>query len=87
MHGFCDVLEQAFAAVVHLGSAYEDGTVEVELVAFKTRVTSLKKQTISQLELLGAVILSCLMSNVTDCLSESISKFYWTDPMATIHWI
>ena len=83
MHGFCDALEKAFAAVVYLRSAYEDGTVEVKLVASKTCVSPLK----SHPTIIGAIISSRLMSNVTGCLFESLPKFYWTDSMAIPHWI
>ena len=87
LHGFCDASEQAFVAVIYLRSVYVNETVEVALVASKTRVSPMKKQSIPRLELLGAVILSCLMRNVTSSLSKPISTFYWTDSMATLHWI
>ena len=87
LHGFCDASEQAFAAVVYMRSVNVDGAVEVALVASKTRVSPMKKQSIPRLELLGAVILSRLMRNVTSSLSKPISTFYWTDSMATLHWI
>ena len=87
LHGFCDASEQAFAAVIYLRSTNEEGIVEVTLVASKTRVSPLKWQTIPRLELLGAVILSRLMNNVTVSLLRSIPTFYWTDSMATLYWI
>ena len=84
LHGFCDASEQAFGAVVYMRSVYENG---VSLVASKTRVAPTKKQTIPHLELLGAVILSHLMSSVTTSLSNPIPTFFCTDSMATLHWI
>jgi len=39
LHGFCDASERAFAAVIYLRSVCVDGTVEVTLVAAKTRVS------------------------------------------------
>ena len=87
LHGFCDASEQAFAAVIYIRSAYVDGTVEVALVASKTRVSPIKKQSIPRLELLGAVILGRLMKNVISSLPKPVPTFYWTDSMATLHWI
>lgn len=87
LHGFSDVSELAFAAVVYMRSLYEDGSVKVSLVAPKTRVAPTKKQTIPHLELLVAVILSRLMNSIIVSLPGSISAFCWTDSMATLHWI
>ena len=56
-------------------------------MALKTCVAPTKKQTIPRLELLGAVILSRLMKNVIASLPTPVSTFYWTDSMATLHWI
>ena len=44
LHGFCDASERAFTAVIYLRSVCVDGTVEVTLVAAKTRVSPIKKQ-------------------------------------------
>jgi len=85
LHGFCDASAQAFAAVVYLRSTDEDGVVEVALVVSKTCVSPLKQQTIPCLELLGVVILSRLMNNVTVSLLSSLPTFYWTNSMAALH--
>ncbi len=52
LHGFSDVSKAAVAAVVYWRAVYEDGHVEVRLVASKTKVAPLKTQTIPRLELL-----------------------------------
>ena len=57
LHGFSDASEHAYAAVLYLRTLYSDGSVSVRLVASKTKVAPLKKQTIPRLELLGALIL------------------------------
>ena len=87
LHRFSDASELAFAAVIYMRSVYKDGSVKVSLVASKTLVTPTKKHTVLRLELLGAVILSRLMNNVTTSLPTPVSTFYWTDSMATLHWI
>jgi len=58
LHGFSDASEHAFAAVVYLRSRYSDGRVVTRLVASKTRVAPVKRQSIPRLELLGALILA-----------------------------
>ena len=75
LHGFCDASEQAFAAVIYLRSICVDGTVEVTLVAARTRVSPIKKQSIPRLELLGAVILGRLMKNVISSLPNHSPPF------------
>ena len=42
LHGFSDALELAYAAVLYLRSIYDNGSVEVRVIAAKTRVTPLK---------------------------------------------
>ena len=74
LHGFSDASSYNYAAVVYL-------RVEVEssvLVASKTRVAPLSRQTIPRLELLGAVILAGLVKHVVDALSRTlrIDRFY-----------
>ena len=56
----------------------------------KTRVTPIKGQTIPRLELLGAVILSRLMSSTHGALQlllRDVRMFYWTDSYTTLCWI
>ena len=49
-----DASEQAIAAVAYLRTVYEAGDVDVRLIAAKTKVAPLKKQSIPRLELMGA---------------------------------
>ena len=86
LHGFCDASERAYAAVVFVRSAYSDGQVEVRLFASKARVAPIKRQTILRLELLGALILSRLVSKLKS-LGTEIPAVLWTDSMTTLCWI
>ena len=87
LHGFCDASDRAFAAVVYLRSVYGNNCVKTVLIASKTRVPPVKKQSIPRLELLGAVTLSQLMATIMASLPEPVPTFYWTDSTATLHWI
>ena len=87
LHGFCDASDRAFAAVVYLRSVYGNNCIKTVLIASKTRVPPVKKQSIPRLELLGAVTLSRLMATIMASLPEPVPTFYWTDSTATLHWI
>ena len=49
------------------------------LIASKTRVAPLKEQTNAQMELLGATILSHLVSCVRKNPNLDYNTYYWTD--------
>ena len=87
IHGFSDASERAFAAVIYLRTIYENGTIDVNLIASKAKVAPTKKQTIPRLELLGATILARLESNISKALSLNVQEFYWVDSTATLFWI
>ena len=72
LHGFSDASEKAYAAAVYLRTVYRDGnTVNTQLIAAKTRVAPIKKQSIPCLELLGATILARLLSSVQASLEST----------------
>lgn len=86
LHGFSDASNRAYAGVVYISSLYEDGEIDVRLVASKTRVVPLKRQTIPRLELLGALILARLMNNL-DLTRGNVKTFCWTDSTTALSWI
>ena len=86
LHGFSDASERAYAAVVYVGSTYSDGEVEVRLVASKSRVAPIKRQTIPGLELFGASILARLVNKLKSFGTE-FPTVLWTDSMTTLCWI
>ena len=68
---------------------YPNGKVEVVLIASKTRVAPISKQTIPRLELLGALILARLVKTMLRAF-KSIKVddvFLWTDSLTTLCWI
>ncbi|KAK3744789.1 hypothetical protein QZH41_014776, partial [Actinostola sp. cb2023] len=89
IHGYSDASEKAYAAVVYLLTRYESGEVEIQLVASKTRVAPLKKQSIPRLELLGAYLLSKLIAAIRESgiTAEDTPEFYWTDSYTVLCWI
>ena len=89
VHCFSDASEKAYAAAIYLRSKYESGLVDVNLIAAKTRVAPLKKQSIPRLELLGANILARLASNIRNTLelSQNVEFFYWVDSKTVLYWI
>ena len=88
LHAFSDASELAFAAAIYMRSEYDNGKIDVKLVASKTRVAPLKRQTIPRLELLGAVIQARLTRKYSTATeNEAIKTTHWTDSMATLCWI
>ena len=86
LHGFCDASLQAYAAVVYVRSVYQNGHIEVRIVASKPRVSPMKKPIIPKLELLGAVLLSRLTATVSEAIPNS-RIIYWTDSTTMMYWI
>ena len=72
LHAFSDVSQKAYAAAVYIRRVVNDH-VETTLICSKSRVSLLKLQTIPRLELLGALILACLMNTVLNAISKIIT--------------
>jgi hypothetical protein len=86
LHGFSDASTQAYSAVVYIRSVDENDNIRVQLVACKTRVAPLKRQSIPRLELLGAVLLARLCDKIMRTVGELVTT-YWVDSMTTLCWI
>ena len=86
-HGFSDASKRAYAAVIYLRTVYSDGMVSTCILASKTRVAPMKKQTTPRLELLGATILSRLVYNILEVLPTQPQVYCWTDSMTVLCWI
>ena len=75
-HGFSDASQHAYAAVLYLRVVNTDGSVVTRLVASKTRVAPLKKQSIPRLELLGMLILTRLVATVLKNCPQGLKVIY-----------
>ena len=87
LHGFSDASEHAYVVVLYLRTLYSDGSITVRLVASKTKVTPLKKQSIPRLELLGALIFARLSQVVTSSITVINERLFWVDSMTVLCWI
>ena len=87
--GFCDASLKAYAAMVYLLLETKNGCA-VRFVAAKTRVSPLKEQTIPQLELLSALLLSRLLTSVTQSLEDELTLSVprcFSDSEVALYWI
>ena len=82
LHGFADVSERAYGAVVYLRVELTDGTVFTELVTSRTQVAPINEDEIPRLELLGALVLARLINFVLTAFEGTLgvhSVFCWSD--------
>ncbi|XP_022778398.1 uncharacterized protein LOC111319952, partial [Stylophora pistillata] len=86
LRGFSDASHCAYAAVIFMRSLYQDERVDVRLVASKSRVEPLKKQSIPRLELLGAALLARLVHEFNSN-EKQFKTINWTDSMTALCWI
>jgi len=87
LHGFSDASALAYGAVIYVVDVQTRKSV---IVTSKTRVAPLKSTSIPRLELLGAVVLSRLISRVCKAFSRIIKVegiYCWTDSMVVLHWM
>ena len=89
LYGFCDASTRAYAAVVYLVLTTDEDQL-VRFVAAKTRVAPLRAQTIPRLELLSALLLSRLITSVSDSLNSTLPQLQlkcFTDSQVALFWI
>ena len=89
LEAFGDAPSSAYAAVVYLVIKSRTST-QVRLIASKTRVAPLKKQTIPRLELLAALILVRLTTRIKTALEQCLvisGVRRWTDSKNVLYWI
>ncbi|XP_029200626.2 uncharacterized protein LOC114965206 [Acropora millepora] len=89
LEAFRDASSSAYAAVIYLVIKSRFGT-QVRLIASKTRIAPLRKQTIPRLELLAGLILARLTARIKTTLEQClvISRVRcWTDLNNVLYWI
>ena len=89
LHSFGDASESSNGVCVYLLCEHPEG-IHCNLIASKTRVTPLSKQTIPRLELLSSLLASQLTESVNKAL-EDVKKIdsvaYWSDSTVVLCWI
>ncbi|XP_021964112.2 uncharacterized protein LOC110859463 [Folsomia candida] len=86
--GFSDASEEAYSAVVYLVSYDAHGYGLSYLIASKTRVAPLQKQSLPRLELCGALLLSEFMPQIAKALKIHFkSMIAYTDSTLVLRWI
>ena len=86
-HGFCDASLNGYGACIYVKTIYKSGKILVKLLLSKSRVASLKQETIPRLELLGALLLSRLIISVRNSLKDQLlfdNVYYWCDSQITL---
>ena len=87
--GFCDASFGAYATVVYLLMEMEKKH-SARFLAAKTRVSPLRKQTIPRLELLSALLLSRLMTSISQSFENELKLLpprCFTDSKVALYWI
>ncbi|XP_053618244.1 uncharacterized protein LOC128679812 [Plodia interpunctella] len=88
VHGFCDASMKAYGAVAYLRVKTEEGQIQTELIAARTRVAPLKPLSLPRLELCGAVLLSKLLKHISEAMRIPIGRIYaWTDSTIVLSWL
>ncbi|GFT71314.1 uncharacterized protein TNCV_4349661 [Trichonephila clavipes] len=77
---FVDASKTAYAACIFLRSESNTGSVTVQLLQARSRITPMKTITIPRLELMAATIGARFFSSVKHALKISnIKTYFWTD--------
>jgi len=90
LHIFCDGSSMAYAACAYFRASCTDGSVQVNLLSARSRVTPVKPLTIPRVELSGVLLctqLADLIINQLQASHHTISVLYWSDAMIVLYWI
>ncbi|GFT46886.1 integrase catalytic domain-containing protein [Trichonephila clavipes] len=88
IHTLVDASKTAYAACIFLRSESNTGSVTVQLLQARSRITPMKTITIPRLELMAATIGARLFSSVKHALKISnIKTYFWTDSSTVLTWI
>ncbi|XP_065222357.1 uncharacterized protein LOC135846922 [Planococcus citri] len=84
LHGFCDASTKAYGACVYIRAVHPNGSVDMRLLCAKTRVAPTNCENVPRLELLGALLLAKLVSNISIPVSN---KCLWSDSTIVLAWL
>ena len=91
LHLFTDASEQAYAAAIYSRMVDCTGTVSVNLLASKTRVTPVKTVSLPRLELcaahLGIQLLKTVIKVINLVQYKNYDIFAWSDSTIVLQWI
>lgn len=89
IHGFCDASIAAYGGVLYLRTIKDDSSIQVEIIASKSRMSPIRaKTTIPRLELSAAELLSRLSAEYTTQGRIPIEGVYlWSDSLVALHWM
>jgi hypothetical protein len=87
LHTFCDASEEGMCCASYL-RVKKKKTVDCNLIAAKARISPLKAESISRLELVACVMATRLCHAVQEIYRVKAEEcFYWTDSMVSLHWV
>ncbi|KMQ83680.1 hypothetical protein RF55_19360 [Lasius niger] len=88
LHGFSDASQDALGAVIYIRTFHDYADAKVVLLAAKSKVAPVKRQTTPRLELSAAVLLARLLARVRNILDyRHVSSHLWTDSTVSLAWI
>ncbi len=87
LHGFSDASLAGYGCIVYLRTLYNDTSIDVSLIAAKTRIALIAPSTVPCLELCGALLLAKLVAAISQDLNiPRVSIYAWTDSVIVLGW-
>ena len=87
IHSFCDASQEGYCVAVYI-RVKNGKSITTNLLAAKSRVSPLKAESISRMELITCVLAVRLTSAVKETYPAAIDNtFYWTDSQVCLSWL